>query len=164
MREIKLTQGKVTLVDDVDFDYLTHWEWCAHRQYQRFYAVRREGVAEGRRGGGYLVKMHKVIAERARIVGVNIDHRDGDGLNNQRLNLRGATKAQNGMNRSKNRNNTTGYKGVERAKTGFVARIMANGKRMYCGIYRTPHEAARAYDKAALELHGEFAVLNFPKV
>ena len=86
-----------------------------------------------------------------------VDHIDGNKTNNQAWNLRRATRAQNGWNRSSHRSNTSGYKGVFRNHKNWRARIKANG-RVYClGTYKTPEEAHQAYCEAAARLHGEFA-------
>jgi len=92
-----------------------------------------------------------------------VDHTDGNGLNNCRANLRSATQSQNGMNRRK-QGNKSGYKGVSRATNSnrWQARIRVNRKATHIGTFDTRIEAARAYDEAALVLHGEFARLNFP--
>jgi len=91
------------------------------------------------------------------------DHRNGDGLDNRRQNLRACTKSQNGMNRPANKNNTTGYKGVTTHKvTGqFIAGISLNRKYYKIGQFDCPVKAAMAYDEAAKKLHGEFAKTNF---
>jgi len=88
-----------------------------------------------------------------------VDHIDGNKTNNQAWNLRRATKAQNSWNRSSQRDNTSGYKGVFRNHKNWTAQIRANG-RVYClGTYKTPEQAHQAYCEAARRLHGEFAHL-----
>jgi hypothetical protein len=92
-----------------------------------------------------------------------VDHRDLDGLNNKRKNLRVATKSQNGHNRLKRADNTSGYKGVYlcRSTGRWRAATQAEGARHKLGRFDDPESAARAYDTAALRLHGEFARTNF---
>jgi hypothetical protein len=90
-----------------------------------------------------------------------VDHIDHDGLNNTRANIRTATTSQNATNRTFKKLKYH-YRGVIRKNDGWIARIKKNGKRKILGPYKTEIEAACAYDLAAKELHGEFAVLNFP--
>ena len=93
----------------------------------------------------------------------DVDHWDGDGLNNRRGNLRPCTKAQNCCNRGVSKNNLSGYKGVRRSGTKWTARIRFKRKLKYLGIFPTAHDAASAYDDAAIELFGEFAWTNFKR-
>lgn len=153
MKEIKLTQDKVALVDDEDFDYLNQWKWCAHFNQFLFYAERRVGKK--------ILKMHRVI------IGVTdpdikIDHKDGDGLNNQRGNLRKATDAQNLCNKIKKLNTTSKYKGVHLEKfTGrWRAEVQYLGKKIRIGRFDDEVDAALAYNEAAKVIQGEFARLN----
>lgn len=115
--------------------------------------------------------MHRVILERK--IGRSlqsheqVDHINRNRTDNRRENLRLATPLINSLNRSRQSNNTSGYMGVSYSKRAgrrkrWEAHIKLNRKRRFLGIFMTPEEAARAYDKAALELHGEFATLNFP--
>ena len=92
-----------------------------------------------------------------------VDHRDHNGLNNRRSNLRLATPRENAQNRRAKRTCSSGYKGVNyRQKDGlFEAALRDNGKRVYLGRFQKADDAARAYDKKAKEVHGEFAYLNF---
>lgn len=150
MKEIKLTQGKVALVDDDDFEYLNQWKWYAHKKPNTFYAIRNPHV-----------KMHRLI------MGVTdpkilVDHCDLDGLNCQKQNLRIATKSQNGANRISVKNGTSKYLGVhfDYSRNKWVAALTKNYKKAYSKRFNSEHEAALAYNKKATELHGEFAKLN----
>jgi hypothetical protein len=103
--------------------------------------------------------MHRLILRVD--ANTQVDHRDGNGLNNTRGNLRPATHAQNQHNSRLRKDNQSGFKGVHRQGNRWVARIRVDGEQKHLGSFRTPEEAARAYDAAALRLRGEYARLNF---
>ena len=157
MREIPLTQGKVALVSDEDFDELSKWKWYAARARNTFYARRKEWLGNDKERDIY---MHRQILGLD--LASSVDHRDGDGLNNTRDNLRPASNRENLTNRSAQSNNTSGYKGVSwyAPRGTWQMRVRSNGK-LKSGYYKTKEAAARAYDAAAREMHGEFARLNF---
>jgi hypothetical protein len=157
MKRIKLTQGKFALVSDEDYEFLSQWKWCACKDHKTFYAVR--GLP-GVNGKPTTIKMHRVIAERIGIK--NPDHKDQNGLNNQRSNLREATQSQQIANQNLRRNNTSGYKGVSWFKRAekWRAYIRVSRKQIYLGLFMDIKDAAKAYNKAALKYFGEFAVLN----
>jgi hypothetical protein len=162
MMEVPLTQGKVALVDDADYEaVMAVGPWCA--------AKNRSGIwyaARGIRINGW----HTTQSLHQFLTGFNLtDHEDGNGLNCQRYNLREATVAQNGQNQKLSRNNTSRLKGVswDKSKNRWRARIMAGGKRKTIGLFDgppppapAPEEAGRAYDAAALEYFGSFAKTN----
>lgn len=152
-REIPLSQGLVALVDDADYDrVMAGPKWFAEMRGHTVYA-RRWIKVDGKRRGVFL---HTQLTGWPRV-----DHVNLNGLDNRRANLRPATRAQNGQNR-RLPSSRSGLKGVTRHVRGmWTARVQADGTRLYLGLFATPEEAARAYDAAALELHGEFARLNF---
>lgn len=155
-KQIPLTQGKVALVDDADFQHLTQWLWHAHKgKGERWYAYRKEGP----RAAQKTIAMHRQIINAP--PDLEVDHRDNDGLNNQRYNLRVCTHAQNGQNRGKLSTNTTGYKGVYPYYGRYLAKIGVNRETIPLGDFTTPEEAARVYDEAARKYHGPFAKTNF---
>lgn len=150
-KSIPLTQGKFALVDDEDFEWLNQWKWFVIKDHNVFYAVRTQNH----------IKMHNVIMKPSD--GFIVDHKDGDGLNNSKINLRICTTSQNQMNKRKPSNNTSGYKGVHFHKPSkkYLARICLNNKRIVIGFFKEPQDAARAYDQAAVKYFGEFAKTNF---
>jgi hypothetical protein len=158
-KEIPLTRGKVARVSDEDFKYLMQWNWFAYKSNdgQRWYAIRRTSRKLGKRKTIY---MHDEIMPPP--PGMLVDHRDHDGLNNQRSNLRHATCAQNVHNSNKQKNNKSGYIGVRYRRGRFEANISLNRRAKFLGSFACAEDAARTYDKAAKETRGEFAVLNFP--
>lgn len=156
MRRIPLTHGKKALIDDADFALVTQSRWYAfYSKSGGWYAARGPQRNNGERF------LHRVLMGVPR--GVKIDHKDGDGLNCRRSNMRVATQSQNGFNRKLQRNNKSGFRGVYRARGKWRAQIKVNGKITALGYHETPEQAARAYDAKVLEVAGEFARLNFPR-
>ena len=156
MKEIPLSKGKVAIVDDEDYEKLRVYPWYASRCSRRvWYAYR--SVREGKRKR--TIKMHTEIMGRKLI-----DHKNGNGLDNRRENLRPATPSQNGANRGKNKDSLKKYKGVFKVSRGpsWMAVIRTKGKGIYIGSFPNEELAAEAYDKKASEIFGEFARLNFP--
>lgn len=151
MKYIELTQGKRALVDNADFEYLNQWKW--------YYSGRLRGTSYAVRRGPEQTKiyMHKLIVNKP---GFYTDHIDGNGLNNQRSNLRYATNQQNQANTSKQINNKTGYKGVYASRNKWRARLHILRKGIDGGTYDTKEEAAIAYNRLAIKHFGEFARLN----
>lgn len=156
MKQISLTQGYITFIDNDDFTEVSKHKWCYHGGY----AVR--GIRQGNKTR--LVRLHQQLMG---FPGMPIDHINQNKLDNRRTNLRMATKAQNLMNRGPNKNNTSGYKGVShvhsssRLKTKqWKAQIVVSRKLKPLGYFSTPELAAMAYNAAALKYHGEFAYQN----
>ena len=157
MKEISLTQGKVALVDDTDYGRLSQWKWCVGAQTKHItYAMRKLR-------GGQTQYMHRLILGLERGDGKQVDHADGDGLNNQIANLRICTVRQNHQNtRKRNMGGVSKYKGVYRSSRHrkWYAQIKLNGRGTSLGSFSSEREAARAYNKAASKFFGEFARLN----
>lgn len=173
MREVPLhghkAAGRVALVDDEDYDLVMQYRWYVDERF-------REGVKgtwhSGPRaistykdGKRIYLMMHKLITGWA-----ETDHADGNGLNNQRDNLRNVTHLQNTWNRRGHPGSSSRYKGVTLLRYGtgkykgkytkWWARIVINGKQISLGLHKTEEEAALAYNAAALENFGEYARLN----
>jgi hypothetical protein len=162
------------LLDDEDYEWAKEYKWCANKVYRiknkdKFY-VRRNSPRDSN-GKQDKIHLHRVITNAPK--GMSVDHINGNPLDNRKENLRVCTNQENQMNRGRTKNNMSGYKGVyyrkknkdminERSKP-WKAQIMFNQKVIYLGLYKTKEEAARAYDKKAIELFGEFAQLNFPE-
>ena len=155
MKTISLTQGKIALVDDSDYADVAEHKWCFRKGRHEGATGYATGVA-GRGRKNPVLMHHFILGHNQRV-----DHKDGNGLNNQRDNLRLATNAQNVANARKSRRNTSGFKGVTENRGKWVAGIRVNGRRAHLGRFSTAEEAARAYDKAAVAHFGEFAKLNF---
>lgn len=155
MKEIKLTRGMVALVDDADFEYLSQFKWQAYPGGATWYAQRTTLGPIGR-----CVQMHRDVMVAPK--GIPVDHIDGDGLNNQRSNLRFCTQAENMRNRRKQPGTSSVYKGVtwDRDKHLWVAQIQTRGKTYKLGRFSCEEDAARTYNEAASRLFGEFARLN----
>lgn len=163
MKEIELSKGMVAIVDDCDFDELSRFNWYLGTT-SVVYAIRNIYLPDGKRR---TLGMHRQIMQMAGfdIAGREVDHRDGNGLDNRRENLRLASHADNMRNKGVSCNNTSGFKGIYRVKEGssWAASIKSAGKACYLGRFNSSVEAARAYDRAAIVLFGEFARLNFPE-
>lgn len=157
---IPLSKQKIALVDEEDYRRLGHHRWYAlETKSGKFYAARTE-----KRKAKLLHREILGVSGKNRVDHVRREHT----LDCRRANLRECSQAQNGQNRGKNKNNTSGFKGVfwHKQNQMWRVRIHVDGKIVSRGLFpgtdAGKEQAARAYDKAAMELHGEFACLNFP--
>lgn len=157
---VPLTMGCEAIIDAVDVPLVSGYSWtamiCLRKDggVKKIYACRNMPRSSPVRGK---VFMHRCIVEAKHEV--EVDHIDGDGLNNRRVNLRMATARQNAQNRKTPTNNTSGHKGVYWSKKSgkWVARIKRDGRLSVLGYFTEKDDAAVAYAKAAGELFGEFA-------
>lgn len=159
MKQIPLTNGKVAVVDDEDFERLSKYSWCinAGKYAARGYHLNKKVVIE---------KMHHAVIGKPP-EGYVVDHINGDTLDNRKCNLRFITQQQNCFNSRKkaihhNEEHRSVYKGVwwRRARSKWVSYICVNGHKVYLGLYSNEQEAALAYNEAAKKYHGEYARLN----
>lgn len=150
---IPLSQGKDALIDLEDYERVTQYNWCACWINSGWYAKSW--------AGGKQIYLHRFVVNAA--PKQKIDHENGDTLDCRKSNLRLATSQQNACNRKIASSNTSGFKGVLLRRGGkYQARIRAHGREISLGRFADAVSAARAYDAAAMQIHGEFARLNFP--
>lgn len=158
MKKIQLQNcNQEVMLDDEDYDKLYKYGWNAN--------FTANGVIYAQATiNNETVLMHRVIMNLSRSDSTVCDHRNDNGLDNQKTNLRLATYSQNNANRRISNRNKSGFKGVSwRKKEGFwSAEIHVRGKKHWLGFFRNKKKAALAYDEKAKELLGEFARLNFP--
>lgn len=151
MKIIKLTQNKETMVDDGDFEWLSKYDWrYNYGSYGGEYAVTAINQKT--------VRIHRLIMNAQ--AGQEMDHINGNGLDNRRENLRFCSRTENNRNRGRQKLAASGYKGVSKRKNRWKAWITLDSKQIHIGMYSMKEEAARAYNKAAKEYHGEFARFN----
>ena len=158
---VPLSKGKVALIDQEDAPLITAYWWHAVLVPSgKIYAARHFILGDDKTT--LAVLMHRLIMEAPH--GMQVDHIDGDGLNNRRENLRLATPSQNRCWKPALSSNKSGYKGVswDKARGKWTAHVCISGKQKNIGRYDTAEEAARAYDDAATGLHGAFVWRNFP--
>lgn len=160
MKCIELTKGQVAIVDDEDFEKLAQYRWyCSNHGY----ASRQQKNPGGKTRQKQIFMQWLILPPKE---GFQIDHKNGNRLDNRRENLRYATLSEQMVNRKKFKNTKTQYKGVYLlvrngvSKGKFIAAIRKDYKNKYLGLFPTAEEARDAYLKAAEELHGEFTRLN----
>ncbi len=152
VRRIPLGRGLFATVDAADYEELSKYKWYAKRHGPTTYAT---CIKDGR-----IVYMHRMIMRPGK--GLLVDHIDGNGLNNRRCNLRICTHQQNQANRGP-RGGSSRFVGVHRHGDKWHASIRCRGEYFYLGLFDDEVEAAKARDRKAYELHGEYAYLNLPE-
>ncbi|MFH1369793.1 MAG: HNH endonuclease [Planctomycetota bacterium] len=160
-RKIYLGEGEFTIVEPPDYYAYGKFKWVLSGTGYNLYAVREVKIGPKKTKRVY---MHREIMKfpKRKLV----DHRNNDGLDNRRANLRLATYSQNAINRPKTKSKTSSkYRGVCfcQGRRNWSAIIRVNGKQMWLGRFKNEIDAAKAYDRMAVKHHGEFAKLNFPK-
>lgn len=147
MKEIWLTQGKIALVDDENYEWLNKHPWFAVERSDNWYAVRTGNSY------GAIIYMHREIMKTP--ASQVVDHLNHNGLDNQRTNLRNCSQAQNTQQRKGDY-----LVGVDKPTNRFRSRIMVNRKNIHLGMFNSEVEAAKAYNIAALLYFGENAKIN----
>lgn len=156
MKLIPLTLGNFAQVDDEFYDYLNQFKWHTHKDRKRCYArttIKIDGAPKK-------VLMHRIVLKPK--INEVCDHKDGNGLNNTKENLRICTRSQNSKNQKPKNGGSSLYKGVYFNKdTGkWLARITTNRNCKYLGLFGNEIDAAKEYNNEALKMHGEFAKIN----
>ncbi len=169
MKKIPLFNSECfALIDDADYDLISKFSWHLKKNKTNAYAGSNK---RNKKGVWRTVKMHRIIMGLEQSDGKIVDHKDGNGLNNQRSNLRLCTPAQNCINRGKYKNKSSKYKGVCFYKSvkgnsvwvGWGARISVQNKTIFLGTFKNEEDAAKAYNLAAEKHYKEFAKLNIIK-
>mgnify|MGYP000844096894 CR=1 FL=1 len=160
---VELEREKIVKVDACEIDRITKFSWIARNSKGKFYACALDRPK--RKGGRYVILMHRLLLglDIASRDSRFIDHINGDSLDNRRSNLRVATEQQNHWNYPKTHLGHPLFKGVRRHGNRWKAYICLDNKYRHIGSFVTDIEAAKAYDKAAIELFGEFAKPNFER-
>jgi len=158
MKKIKLTKGKCAIVDDADYEELSKYKWHANVSRRTSYASR----VIKRNGKETKIQMHREILGLGN-PRIFVDHKDGNGLNNQRDNLRTCTPKENTLNRRSREGRASKYKGVwwDKRKKKWAVTIGINNRSNWLGVFDNEDEAAIVYDNAALKHYGAFAFVNF---
>lgn len=154
--EINLTQNKVAIIDEMDFELVSKFSWHTQKKGNNYIATTMINKKP--------VKMHRLILQ-IKDTKVFIDHINNNSLDNRRCNLRICTHAENMRNRKSEINSTSKYLGVslKKIRGGYlywIASISINNKSKHIGTFKNEIDAAIAYNKTALNYHGEFANLN----
>lgn len=160
--EIPLSQGYVAIVDVADYAELMKFRWhvsVTNSAVHGFSVYARRKISVN--GKTVSVYMHRQIMGEPE--GKIVDHKDRNTLNNSRRNLRIATPIQSSTNRVSRKPGSSRFHGVCRAGSGYSASVKTAGVRVWRKYFSNETEAAIARDKVARQVHGEFAVLNFPE-
>lgn len=160
MKEIKLTQGQVAIINDEDFDLIQNYSWIAQYVKHRnvYYAVTALPVVNGKQPA---ISMHRLIMGAPK--GVLVDHKNRNTLDNRKENLRLCNTFESARNKGVSKRNSTGLKGVSfcPSRNKYQALIGYNNKLIFLGRFDTAEQASMAYETKAQELHGEFYHKNF---
>lgn len=151
MANIELTQGKIAIISDEDVGYISQFKWA----YDRHNHCAVRGIWDPLTKTTKVVSMHRFLLDTPK--GLDTDHKNGDRLDNRRENLRICEHSENLRNMKTPKSNTSGYKGVSKARSGrWVVKI----RNKTVGTFTKKTDAARAYNSVAIEVFGEYARLN----
>jgi hypothetical protein len=160
MKSIPLSQGQVASVDDEDYERVLACNWHAVKSVRgrTFYAGTNTSRKSGKKR---IIFLHHFILG---VFGIEVDHINGDGLDNRKSNLRLATHLENGSNLPKQKNRSSRFKGVSWSKLTerWEAYICPRGRKIHLGLFEDESRAAKSYDASAERHYGKFARLNFP--
>ena len=153
MRIIILNNDMISFVDDEDYEELNKYKWFAHKHRNTFYAERASSKKDNPDFKQHIVKMHRLITSCPN--NMQIDHVNGNGLDNRKENLRIVTNRENGQNRHEI--TSSKYNGVRwhKASSKWEAQIKFNGKNRYLGVFDNELDAATAYRVACVYLTGK---------
>ena len=157
-RIINLTKNMVTIVDEEDYEWLNQYKWCIGKgSGNKCYAVRRNKNLKPNK-----VRMHREIMNLQHANNLEVDHINGDTLDNRKSNLRICTHKDNTRNKKIQSNNTSGFNGVSFTgrENKWRSYIVIDQKQKSLGYFNSKEEAAKAYNEAAKKYFGEFAKLN----
>ena len=157
MKTIVLSGSKIALVDDEDYSIINQHQWyalkCESKTRTNWYVIRHHN--------GKTIYMHREII--AACEKLDIDHKNGNGCDNRRENLRAGTTSQNLQNQRKTLGCSSAFKGVcwDKERSLWMAKIKANNRHKFIGRFSDEVSAAKAYDQTARYYFGEFALTNF---
>lgn len=161
MKTVSVSNGRVALVDDEDYKWISRFKWHAVLMGRGFYVMRNRRISDGPGPGTIL--LHRAILEAP--ASFEVDHRNGDGLDNQRKNLRLATSQQNQRAfQRKAAGKTSRFRGVcwHKAAEKWSAQLKISRRKIHLGLFSDEEAAARAYDSAVRVAYGEFSHPNLP--
>lgn len=161
--KINLGKGRVCVIDEADLTLIKPYEWRSNGRYAHgFIPIGKNGMKRGIiRTNKSRVWMHRLIMG-AKDTDPEVDHIDGNGLNNSRSNLRFASRSQNSANSKDKPRKLTPYRGLGKNHSGWMAKITVNYTQIYGGTYKHEYNAAQAYNFLAEEYFGQFARFNTP--
>jgi len=159
MKKIKLTRGQFALVDDEDYEELNQFKWYALKKRYTFYARRSIYIDSKTITSCYMHRQILGLVDR----NIQCDHKDTNGLNNQKSNLRECSNTENQKNQRPRVGYSSKYKGVSfvKKRNKWVSGLVVDKKHIFLGSFINEIEAAKAYDEASILHHGEFAYTNF---